>query len=453
MSATVVCTSFAPRSLVLIAGAVMTAPTSARADVPAPVAVAGLLADPAQLAARLRDQDPIVEAARDRVAAAIAQGAQARVLPNPALSAEIGGLVLGRGNKFQGVTGPTSPADTSNVTVGIGELFELGKRGPRAAAADARAREASEVAVGTLGTRLGEATSTLGKLAYVTARRDVVVANLEAARKLRDLEKVRLDHNDLAPVDYERIELDTQALELQLRRVESDVKTALADCRVTLHAPCSSDGLGIDTLDVAAPLPAQLPEPGAAIAARPARVASRLEANALDWEATLAEHRKIPDPTFGVSYTFDNYEYGGAVPSSLTFSVGIPLPLFDRGHHDAQAARATAHAVEAEDQAEVREAEGAVEALFAQRAALTDMLATLEHDAVPKSTKIIAETRKAFDLGQVRLNDLLMVERAHRDLLLEVLDTRFELFGVRGQLRQALGLDDSIARSVQGRAP
>jgi outer membrane protein TolC len=75
-------------------------------------------------------------------------------------------------------------------------------------------------------------------------------------------------------------------------------------------------------------------------------------------------------------------------------------------------------------------------------------LQKLEQEQLPKSTKIIEQTKRAFDLGEVRVADVLLVERAHRDLLSEVLETRFDLFTVRAQLRQALGLDDEVARGV-----
>jgi hypothetical protein len=191
-----------------------------------------------------------------------------------------------------------------------------------------------------------------------------------------------------------------------------------------------------------------LPGADAAIAGRPIRQASRLEAESLRWDATLAEHRAIPDLTLGVGYTYDRYEFGGSLPHTLSVQLGIPLALFDRGKHDAATARAAAAAAEAEDRAAVIEAHGAVASLAAQRASLESVLAQLELSSVPKSTKIIAQTRKAFDLGQARLADLLLVERTHRDLLLRVLDTRFELFGVRAQLRHELGLDDEIGRDV-----
>src|SRR5262249_23167221 len=128
-------------------------------------------------------------------------------------------------------------------------------------------------------------------------------------------------------------------------------------------------------------------------------------------------------------------------------------PLFDRGDHDEAAARAGARALAAEERAEVRAAEGQVEALLAQRATLEAAIARLTSETVPKSAQVIAQTQRAFDLGQAPLADLLLVERAHRDLLLELLDTRFDLFNVRAQLRQQLGLDDQAARDAGHRSP
>jgi len=135
------------------------------------------------------------------------------------------------------------------------------------------------------------------------------------------------------------------------------------------------------------------------------------------------------------------------------FTIGIPLPIFDRGNHDEAAARATARATAAEAAAEVRQATGQAVALLAQRAMLESAIATLTSDAVPKSAQIVERTRRAFDLGQAPLAVLLLAERAHRDLLLELLDTRFDLFNVRAQLRRELGLDDQAARDAVRRNP
>ncbi|MEO6777405.1 MAG: TolC family protein [Kofleriaceae bacterium] len=413
-----------------------------------------LLDDPTQLATWLRDRDPIVESNHAKVEAAHELGQQARVLPNPQLAFNAGGFVLGQTNADNGVNPdsrmPLSLGQTTNFELGVSELVELGKRGPRRHAADTRVHEAGETAVAALGGRLGDATTALGRLTYAANKRDVAAANLDAARKLRDNEKIRVDHQDLSPLEFARIELDTEELELQLGRAQAELEGAIATCSSMLYARCAAEGLDPQALDAAAPLPAALPDTTAAVSNRPMRVAQKLEAEALGDDAALASARKIPDPTLGVSYLIDNLTIAGNQHQQFVFSVGIPLPLFDRGNHDAAAARANARAIEAEDKAEVREAHGMVEALLAQHATLQTTLARLETDQIPKSTQIIVQTRKAFDLGQARLADLLLVERQHRDLLLEVLDTRFDLFNVREQLRQALGLDDEVARGISG---
>jgi cobalt-zinc-cadmium efflux system outer membrane protein len=428
---------------------------------PAP-ALARLLARPTELAAWLRDRDPVIDAQRAKLDAAQAAARQARVLPNPQLNLGVSDIVLGPTNNASGGAGSQSPSlslgKTLIFTAGVDQLIELGKRAPRASAADLRVRAAAETATGTLGGRIGDATQTLGKLAYLAARRGVVATNLAAAEKLMSLEKVRLDHSDLSALEFARIELDTQAIALQLARAESDVAVATSSCSAALFAPCSSEGLDDPAvLDTAAPLPGTLPVADAAtqaaIEARPVRQASKLEAQALGWDATLAHNRRIPDPTIGVGYTLDNLTVSGDQHQSLMFTVGIPLPVFDRGNHDEAAARASARALAASDRAEVRDAAGQVEALLSQRATLDAAIAKLTTDTVPKSARIIEQTRRAFDLGQAPLADLLLVERAHRDLLLELLDTRFDLFSVRAQLRQQLGLDDQAARDAGGRNP
>jgi outer membrane protein, heavy metal efflux system len=422
------------------------APAIAHADDAAPVRE--LLAQPAQLAGWLGGRDPIAEAQRAHVESAAATARQTRVLPNPTLNFGVSDIVLGKNNPPDM---ELSLSQTLIYAVGVQQLFELGKRGPRQSAADLRVREAGETAVGTMGDRLNNAQQVLGKLAYVTARRSVVATNLEAAQKLMSTEKNRVDKQDLSPLEFARIELDTREIQIQLGRADSDLAVAVATCSATVYAPCSPSGLDATALDAGAPLPPQLPDLRRAIEDRPARLASKLEIEALGWDATLAHNRRIPDPTLGVGYTLDNLLISGDQHQSLLFTVELPLPFFDRGTHDEQAARSNARAAAAEDRAAVRDASGQVEALLAQRASLEGLLRTLETEAVPKSTQIIRQTRTAFDLKEARLADLLLAERQHRDLLLEVLDARFDLFNVRVALRKQLGLDDAAVREAAGR--
>ena len=91
-----------------------------------------------------------------------------------------------------------------------------------------------------------------------------------------------------------------------------------------------------------------------------------------------------------------------------------------------------------------------MEGLRKQFVAVKATLDRYERESLPRSEAIVVQARKAFDLGQTGLAQLLLDERAHRDLVHKILDTRFELFNVRAQLRRALGLDDLTARGVGG---
>ncbi len=438
-------------------GAIALVASSSRADTRhadpgAPVRA--LLADPAQLAAWLRDHDPTSRASQAKVEQARELADQAGVYPNPQLSASLNDIALGAANvpppPMNPMPGPTGLSQTTNVAVGISELFEIGKRGPRRGAAELRTREAIESSVESLGSRLSDATVALGKIAYVVAVRDVARQNLDAAKQLEANERIRLEHKDLAGIDFSRIELDTQELEVELTRADADIAVALTACTATLFADCNVDGLDVATLDTAAALPAELSDAARAVADRPSHQAQRLEASALGQDAVLADHRKIPDPTVGLAYTYDNYAFGGSLPHSIAVSVGIPLPLLDRGNHDAAAARANARSIELSEDATIRTELGAVQGLRKQFLAVKATLDRYERESLPRSRAIVEQARKAFDLGQSGLAELLLDERAHRDLVHKILDTRFELFNVRAQLRRALGFDDLAARGVGG---
>ena len=409
--------------------------------------VRALLADPAKLADWLAKHDPQVEAAGAKIEAASQSAQQAAVLPNPQLSFGLAGIVLGHNS---GVPGDDSFGSTTNDAFGLSELVELGKRGPRKEAANLRTREAGLSKVSTLGTQVSAAMTTLGAVAYAFARHEVVVKNLEDSRKIQQLEIGRKKVGETSGLDLRRIELDTHELEVQLQRADADLAGALATCSATLFAPCTTDGLDATSLDAAAPVPDALPDLDRTVEGRPSHEAQRLESEALGQDALVAQRRRIPDPTFGIEYVHDNYTLSGNAPNTIGFSVGIPLPFFDRGNHDAAAARANAHAIEAEDRADVRQERGQVEALRGKLTALTAALQRLDKELEPVSAAVVADTQKSLDIGESSITDLLLAERAHRDLLSEVLDTRNDLFTVRAQLRAALGLDDAAARTIGG---
>src|SRR5262245_50763108 len=138
-----------------------------------------LLVSSPRLVAWLRARSATVRAATERTQQANAEARQAGVSPNPTLALEFGTIPLG-------ATNPPGfgIADTAHVTVGVNQVVELGKRGPRKRSAELRARAAGEEGVGTLADRLGDARLSLARAVYARAKLAALTENLRSAREL-----------------------------------------------------------------------------------------------------------------------------------------------------------------------------------------------------------------------------------------------------------------------------
>ncbi|MFO0758804.1 MAG: TolC family protein [Byssovorax sp.] len=396
--------------------------------------VGALLRDPAALGEWVAQHHGEVLAAGSRVAQAQADAGTSRLVPNPTLDAALGGINVGPRN-------PTSLGfgDSLNFGLGVTQTIEIGKRGPRIEAADIRVEGAKKAMQGTLADRVAEARLALGRIAYLKTRLAVIEDGLASARKGAELEKSRLEHGGLSGNDYDRLLLDVISLETDVARARSELDGAAAACQGALFGPCDVQASDIADLDAAAPLPPSMTTDD--LAHRPDIEAVRLEGQAAEQDAVLARRRAIPDPSVRLGYFRDNLTFAGNQANTLSVGVTIPLPVFDRGQHDA--AKALARSAEQRHTADamVTGADAALRALKTRRAFLESTLATLATTAIPKSESVLDTTQKAFTQGQVSLTDLLLARRSHLSLILTQLDLRFDFFTVRNELRRTLGLD------------
>ena len=428
------------RSLLLT---LLLAPGAARAQPRADdvASASTLLVSSPNLVTWLRARSAGVRAATERTLQAQADARQAGVLPNPTLDLSLGGVPIGETNPpGLGIS------DTANFTVGLSETIELGKRGPRTRAAELRAHASAEDGVGTLADRLGDARLALGKAVYARAKLGAVEENLRAAHDLTTLEEARRKAGDISENELQRVVLDAQAVELDVAHGRADLAEALAECRAVLEARCDLDDAGVELLDRAAELPAEIADPAAALAERPDLRSLDLQRRGALEDAELARNRVIPDPQIGVAFTADGFTASGNDPRTLTFNVGIPLAIFDTGKHDAAKAEAHARELQATAHAALALARAGVDGLVDKRKYLEGAVGMLVADAIPRSQAVLESTRKAYETGHLSLSDLILVQRNHRELVSKGLDLRFELFQARNDLRRTLGLDAQAAR-------
>jgi cobalt-zinc-cadmium efflux system outer membrane protein len=382
-----------------------------------------------------------MRASRARVRQAQAEARGARLFQNPVLDTSLSNIPLSQ----------TSPpgqtfGDTVIVGVGLSQTFELGKRGPRGAAADLRARAAELDTTSTLSDRITTARDALGRAVHLGLRVNILAQSLDDAERAATLERTRLEQKALSGMDYDRLLLDLANLRADFARDQAEYAAAQADCAAALAAECDLTGASEDDLMLLAPAADGNSEQR--LEARSDVRSLAFEAAASERDARLAANKAIPDITLRVGYVYDRYVAAGDIGNTLGVSLALPIPVFDHGQHDATKAREHAVEVEAEKQATLEDARADLRGLLSRKAALEKNIETLERDTLPRSSGVLTSAERAFHEGGVSLTDFLIARRNHIALSLTRLDQRFELFQIENELYRVLGLNPT---AVQGK--
>jgi cobalt-zinc-cadmium efflux system outer membrane protein len=411
-------------ALALATATVDPAPTSSRAADPF---------DENQLAAAVWQLAPDVLGARRDLIDVEAVRDRSHLLPNPSLTATWGTIPLGHR------TGDPVPGfwDVPSYTVGLSQLIELGKRGPRQRAADA-ARAVSQFSVLDAYLRTFFAVlETLSDQAAAFARRAVLERLVADSRESLRLQGARADKGDLAPLEVDRLEVDHSRLLSSMREAEAASEGAAIACGNLLGARCprfaGEDKAWGFLLARSVPLndSTDVDEPSAqashtndsfdaaAVKARPDLQALRAEHERLSAELTLAARQAIPDPVASVGVTHDQFIAAGNQSNSVNLSLTIPVPAFDRGQTEAERARRRLAINETIQQGLI----ASVSRGIADQRRQLQMLAARAHllgeQAVPRARGVVERTEEAFRRGGMGFPDVLLARRAFEELQLD----------------------------------
>ncbi len=422
-------------------------PSAAAGDAGAAAVPGGFLSDPSSLASWLATHNQEVIAAAARVRQAEASLGQAHLVPNPTLSASAGDYPVGETNP-PGLTF----SDTAIYTTALGETVEIGKRGPRIAAAESRLEAERQSYADTVARVTGEARAALARVVYLRARLAFLEESLQAGRQIESLQRSRLDNGDISGSDFDRLLVDTSLLESDVARTRADTGEAIAACGALLYAPCDAAGPDLAAIVSMTEVPAAA-DIESVLAVRPDLRSLDLQAEAARDDALLGKRRRVPDPTLSLAYTHDNLVVSGDQPKTLALGVGFALPVFDRGQHEYERAGAAAAELDAAARDARTHARFELAALQERQAFLDQTLRDLQAQAVPRAKGVLDATVSAVGQGGLSMTDLLLARRTHTDLLLRVIDLEFDAFNVRNDLRRGLGLDAAVARSLVPAAP
>jgi cobalt-zinc-cadmium efflux system outer membrane protein len=383
----------------------------------------------------MKEHNPDLLAAAARVDQARAEMAQQRTYPNPDLSAGVGDIPVGETNP-PGLT----RGETYIYSTALSETVEIGKRGPRIASARLRLEAERQAYLDSLARKTAEARLALARVVYLKTRRSVLEESLSGARENLDLQRSRVENGDLSGNDFDRLKVETVILESEVAATHQEYEEAVAACGALLFAPCDAVEGDLGMLNDAAPVP-ESPDVEAALERRPDLKALGFDRDSARQDALLSRRRRIPDPNFSVGYVHDNLVSSGDQPRSIQLGVALPLPLFDRGRHDAERAEQRAVELDRSALAERERGRAEVTSLIRRKASLERTLRSLNLEAVPISKGVLDSTLTAVNQGGMSMTDLLLARRTHTDLMLKVMELQFDIFSVRNDLRRALGLD------------
>jgi cobalt-zinc-cadmium efflux system outer membrane protein len=400
---------------------------------------ASAYSDDLQLANVLWNRSPDIIEARAAVEQARSDLIRARTYPNPNLDFTWATIPVGRTNP-PGLAEPL--ANVPNYTTGVAELVELGKRGPRQAAANADVERSEAQAQTALSDRFFVLLGRIGQIAASQQRTAVLTELVNAGQELLDLDRARAFHGEIADVELNRTEVEHARLVAGRDAALTDQASAQAECSTMVTAIC----LPFESGEAAHQFLAQaggatLPTDWSQQAEeqRPDLSAQRAALRAAEQRATLAGRRKIPDVTVRLGYTYDSFLVSGNQRNSVALGVQLPIPAFDQGQAELVAALGERARAERIRESLIAAAPNRLAAAVHQRGLVLDRIRRMD-DALDRARSVRDALGQAQRAGGTSQIEVLLARRAYQELVSERAALDADAFDIALTIRQALGL-------------
>lgn len=386
-----------------------------------------------------------LEAAREQLHQAEARLTQARLLPNPSL--EVGRTTdLIFANEGEG-----------GYSFGFSQPIELGgKRAKRARVAQlaldmtkAQIADAERQLTAQVRARFGEALAAAARLELLER---VSGLNQQMARVMN----VRLRSGDASKLDSSLLLAATNQVEAQRVQAENELAGLVLQIKTLVGMTPEEPLVLRGHLQAPALSLAQETVLTAALQQRPDLQAARLREEMAEAGIELAKAEAVPNPSAFVRYSKDTLIVEEMLPpreriahtdSVLSFGVSIPLPLFNRQ----QGSIAEAGSLLAQARAQRQWVEQMVrrDVLLAYRKyeAVRRTLDVLSRGVVGESQESFRIVRLAYDLGEMRLLDVVNQQRLLIEAQTSYLTAQRDYYVALVDLERAVGKEiESLRR-------
>ena len=410
-----------------------------------PAAAAPALLSPADyddentLAELLWEHSPDVIEARQQVGLAGSELTRSRLYPNPQLDAGWNTIPIGKSNPpdLQDPIG-----NVPNYTVGLSELFELAKRGPRQAAAAAQLESTRAEAAAVFADRFFELLHAVGHIATAQVREGVLGQQVSEGARLLALEHARAEKGEIAGMLADRSETEQARLIAAQGAARTELEVARAECAALVATDCppfeNSDAARRFLRQMAtATLPTQWsPE---IEARRPDLSALAAALRAADQKVTLAKRQSIPDVTVRFGYTYDTFVVAGNQRNSLGLGMQVPLPVMNHGQADLEAASAALLRAQRARGSLVSAGQLTLQAGARERDLIAGRVTQLQA-ALANADRLRSTMEGAVQQGGMSQVDVLLARRRYQELLLEGAELDGDAYDAALKVRQVAAL-------------
>ena len=388
-----------------------------------------LTMDQAVAEAIARNRDLI--AARLDIEAAQIDRVAAGLYPNPVLSYSLGNIVLGPANDQ--MMGVKSSAFGQTVhSVSISDVIDVwAKRNAHIRAAD-RGVEYQRIVV----------EDALREVTYAvrSAFADVVREQweLQLARDTRArydetirLSRARFSAGDISEAELRKIELE--GLRYQNDVIDGEMELDLARQKLALLMALPASALPEAVAEPAERAPALELQPlvDRALRERPDVRAVLAASRRAQADLSSAKRDALPDISLGIDYTHSNFQVSGDNPNSLSLTLSLPLPVFDRNQAGIGKARLEQKRAENDNvKLQLAVEHDVAEAVRKSQRART-LVQVFEGGMLERAETALKVAEKSYKAGAVSLLELLEAQRTY-------IETRAQYLRAKHDLRQGL---------------
>ena len=379
-----------------------------------------------------------LEASRMEIEKARARLNQARLRPNPTLELEhSSGAIIGSPGGGQFTVGASLPIEIygrRDARINVAQI-EI-----EASEAEVRNRE-RQLAANIL-TNYAEALAALREL-------DATERLLELDLQTTKFVQIRVNEGETPPLELNLLQAEVERLRARRQLAEGRLESALTQLKM-LAGLSFDEPLRLREQLTSAILPTLPPtrEESVAVAlrTRPDILLANIEEQVATAGLRLVRAQSRPDLTAYTRFTqgrlgFDNDAQGRyqSRNSSLTFGVAVGLPVFNKNQGAKAAAEISVRQAQARREFAERVVRGEILAAYQRFEAASRAVATLENAALPRSMQNVETFRKVYELGEIKITDLIAEQRRLLDATRDLTEALTQRYRAQIDLNIALG--------------